>query len=138
MARDIENDFAKLEWLDDGLIRITRTSKALESMADMTAAWDDICRGLMFVDRARVRMLIDTSAAPGRNDPAFERAFAPIRTELTRGFARCAVVVRMAVSRLQVKRHAATDGADVRVFTDADEALRWLRNGDLTDAAVLK
>jgi hypothetical protein len=142
MARSIENDLTRLDWLDgDRLIRITRSSHPLESLGEMGRAWDGIRRELTFVDRSRLCVLIDTRAAPGRNDPEFERAFAPIRAEITRGFLRCAVLVRMSVSRLQVQRHANADGNDVRVFTDEAEAVAWLRRGlagELIDAGSAK
>ena len=142
MARSIENDLNKLERLDgDRLIRITRSSRPLANLLDLGRAWDDIRRALTFVDRSKVCLLIDTRAAPGRNDPEFERAFAPIRAEITRGFLRCAVLVRLTVSRLQVQRHANSDGNDVRVFTDEAEALAWLREpfgGGLIEASSAK
>ncbi len=142
MARSIENDLNKLEWLDgDRLIRITRSTRPLDSLQELARAWDDIRRALTFVDRSKVCLLIDTRAAPGRNDPEFEQAFAPIRSEITRGFLRCAVLVRMTVSRLQVQRHANSDGNDVEVFTDEAQALAWLREplrGGLIEATLAK
>ena len=54
-------------------------------------------------------LMIDTTAAPARNDPEFEAAFDPIRVKLLSGFRRAAVLVKTTVGRLQADRHQRQD-----------------------------
>jgi hypothetical protein len=108
------------------ILRIVRSERAFTSVEELTQGCEDLSRALDRMGRSRFVLLIDTRAVAGRNDLAFEQAFARHRIELVRGFSRIAVVVATSAGRLQVQRHAATDGVRMRAFLDESEAIEWL------------
>lgn len=109
-----------------GVVRVTRSAQRAPSIDAIVAAFDQAARGLERLDRARLRLLIDLRAAPGRNDPEFERAMASRRTELMRGFKAVAILVQTPVGELQIARITREDGSDAKVFSDEAKALAWL------------
>ena len=109
-----------------GLARVTRSAQRAASVEDIVRAFDDAVRLLDTLDRSRLRVLIDLRAAPGRNDPEFERAMTTRRSELVRGFLAAAILVQTPVGELQIARLTRADGSDARVFSDELKALAWL------------
>jgi len=107
------------------LARVTRSAARPRDIEEITQAFDEAIRSLDF-DRARFRLLIDLRAAPGRNDPEFERAMASRRAELMRGFMAVAILVQTPVGELQVARITREDGSNAKVFNDEAKALAWL------------
>jgi hypothetical protein len=103
-------------------IEVTRTAESFESIDEMRLAFGEVCKVLDREGRQRSALLVDTRAAPPRNDPAFEAAFDPIRVALLQGFPKIAVLVRTTAGRLQAERHAKHDGIRLLVFTDLEEA----------------
>ena len=101
------------------LRRLGRPSEAL-------TAFDAASRLLDGLDRGRLGLLIDLRAAPGRNDPDFERAMTTRRSELVRGFRAAAILVQTRVGELQIARITREDGSHARVFADEAKALAWL------------
>jgi len=122
-------------WADDHfriesegpLVRITRSNAAFASIEAMESAMEELNRQLDSLERGGRRLLVDTRAAPPRNDPAFEEAFGPHRKRMLSGFQRHAVLVQTEVGRLQVNRHARADGTDLEAFREEKSALAWLR-----------
>ncbi|HJL16967.1 MAG TPA: hypothetical protein RMH99_14980 [Sandaracinaceae bacterium LLY-WYZ-13_1] len=113
--------------VDADVALMTRTDAPFADLAEVERVHLDLLEALEEIDVPC--LLTDLRAAPGRNDPGFERVLAPIRERIYAAFERRAVVVRSAIGRLQVQRHAEQDGIDMRVFLDPDEARRWLRSG---------
>lgn len=109
-----------------GVARVTRSGQRPESVDEITGAFDQAIKVLDTLDRPRLRLLIDLRAAPGRNDPEFERAMATRRTQLMRAFAAVALLVQTPVGELQVGRITREDGADAKVFSDEAKAMVWL------------
>lgn len=109
-----------------GVARVTRSGQRSESVAEITAAFDQAIVALDTLDRRRLRLIIDLRAAPGRNDAEFERAMATRRSQLMRDFAAVALLVQTPVGELQVGRITREDGADAKVFSDEAKALSWL------------
>jgi hypothetical protein len=69
---------------------------------------------------------VDLRRARARNDPEFERAMEPHRKRMFEGFARRAIIVKSAVGRLHVQRHARQDGnTDLQVFLEAPSAIAF-------------
>jgi hypothetical protein len=99
-----------------------RTAEPFESIEEMRVAFTEVSRILDREGRHTSALLVDTRAAPPRNDPAFESAFDAIRVMLLSGFAKIAVLVKTPAGRLQAERHAKRDGLRLTVFTDIDEA----------------
>ena len=109
-----------------GVVRIIRHDVPFESLAELERAYGGVADALDALPRDRMALLIDLRAAPSRNDPAFERTIAPLRKRMWEGFARRGVLLRSAVGKLQIERHAAQDGVSVTAFHDLDDALRAL------------
>ncbi|MEQ8453739.1 MAG: hypothetical protein RLO52_14190 [Sandaracinaceae bacterium] len=107
-------------------VRVIRHDVPFDTLEDVVTAYGGAADALERMDRARMGVVVDLRSAPSRNDPAFEATVAPLRKRLFTDFARRAVLVRSAVGKLQVKRHAAQDGIDVEVFHDLDEAVAWI------------
>jgi hypothetical protein len=110
-----------------GLVRVVRSSVALETLEQVDEAWGGTSRALMPLERAKHVLLLDMRNAPGRNDDAFERRVARYRAATVQGFARVAVLVRSLPGQLQVQRHAREDGLEsVHIFASEQAALDWL------------
>ncbi len=109
------------------VIKLVRTAKQAPRDVDLREMFATAHAATDAVDRASWSLLLDLTRAAGRNDDHFERAIAPERAHLERGFSKVAVVVRSVVGRLQVERHAREDGVNLRAFVDENEALAWLR-----------
>ncbi len=109
-----------------GVARVTRSALRPPTIEAILEAFDEAARALDRLDRARFRVLIDLRAAPGRNDPEFERAMASRRSDLLRGFIAAAVLVQTPVGELQISRITREDRSDARVFSDEAKALAWL------------
>ena len=112
------------------ILRVTRTQVAFASKAEVDASCRAVERTLNQQGRATSGMIVDSRDAPGRNDPQFEAWFSPYRKGMILGFLRAAILVRMAVGKLQVERLLRGDGnaSDyARTFVDEAQALAWLR-----------
>jgi hypothetical protein len=109
------------------ILRVVRTRLAFSSVKELSEAWDALNRALDHLGRARFSVIIDMRLATGRNDSAFEAAFDDHRKEVQRNFLRVAVVVSSPAGRLQVQRHAISDGMPTRAFVDVADAVEWLR-----------
>ena len=111
----------------DGPVAVmTRTATPFERIEDVRRAYGTLTETLEALEAVPC-LLTDLRPAPGRNDPAFEKVLAPLRRRIYAAFERRAVVVRTAIGRLQVQRHADADGIAMRVFLEPEEALDWLR-----------
>lgn len=108
------------------LVRYTRTSLGFSSISELEETYKNLIQSTLRFDLRHLALLVDLREAPPRNDPAFEEAIARYRGPMMQGFARVAVLVKSAVGRLQVRRHAADDGVANLVTQDEDEALRYL------------
>jgi hypothetical protein len=106
--------------------RVTRNAERPRSIEQITQAFDEAARAFDGFDRARLRLLIDLRAAPGRNDPEFEQAMATRRQELMRGFPAVAILVQTPVGELQIARISREDGSSAKVFNDEAKAIAWL------------
>jgi len=117
------------DWLDldveDGVALMTRSGQPFETFDELTSAYESFVAALEACDADC--LLTDLRAAPGRNDRDFEQFMLGIRRRIYQAFSRRAVVVGTELGRLHVARHARTDGFEVGVFLDKDEALAWLR-----------
>ncbi len=109
-----------------GVARVTRSGQRSESIAELTGAFDRAIAVLDTLDRHLLRLLVDLRAAPGRNDPEFERAMATRRSQLMRAFIRVAILVQTPVGELQVGRITREDGSNAHVFSDEAKAFVWL------------
>jgi hypothetical protein len=113
------------------ILRVTRTGVAFASKADVDSSCRAVEAALNRHGRATSCVIVDSREAPGRNDPQFEAWFSPHRKGMITGFLRAAILVRMAVGKLQVDRLLKNDGNAAneyaRTFVDESAALAWLR-----------
>lgn len=108
------------------VVEVRRTERGFETVGELDDAHLELIRTLDTQPRVRLGIVVDLRLAPARNDPDFERAMVRHRPRLFESFVRRAVVVRSAVGRLNVQRHARNDGqGDLAVFTDLGAALDY-------------
>jgi hypothetical protein len=107
------------------VVRLTRTSKGHDSVADFDASTDAIVRALAPVDRPAHVLLLDPRLAPMRGGDDFDVAAQRFGRDVCGGFARVAVLVATQVGRLQVGRFQKDHGGP-HPFFDEDEAVRYL------------
>lgn len=116
---------AHFEMVYDDAVRVVslrRTTAPFSTISQMRDGFEAVNRILDGIGRSTISLVVDTREAPPRNDPDFEKAFAPLRSKMFRGLRRAAVLVATPIGRLQVERHAREDKTGVRAFTDAAEA----------------
>lgn len=108
------------------VVRVIRENVRFDSLEDVERGYGAVVEALERLPRERMAILVDLRAAPGRNDPGFEKTIAPLRKRMWSGFRERGVLLRSAAGKLQVQRHAAQDAMKVEVFDDLDEALAAL------------
>ena len=118
------------------ILRVVRSRRPFVTVEELSQGCEDVGRALDRMGRSKFMLLIDVRLVEGRNDLAFEQAFARHRIELVRGFSHIAILVGTPAGRLQVQRHAASDGVRMRAFLEESEAIDWLcQNSPRTGAA---
>ena len=70
-------------------------------------------------------LVIDSRAAPGRNDEDFEGGVVPLARRFSESFDRTAILVATPVGRLQAERLRRELGWDAVVFGDEAQAVAW-------------
>jgi hypothetical protein len=120
-----ENEFIRAGLFDAARVVVVQRS-ALRIQVDAVAiTLAPMFRAVDSLDHATHRLLIDSRAAPGQNDPDFEKIFNRFRTRLLSGWLRSAVLVNTIPGHLQLQRHQ-REGLDAEVFMDPDKAIDWL------------
>lgn len=116
------------------LLRLTRTVEPIGSGDEAVARWMEVSAVLDLAGRKGRSLLCDLRLSPPRNDPEFERTMGKVVPKIHLGFARNAVLVRMAAGALQVRRHARQDGIE-RLITDSEQqALDYLLSEPKTNS----
>lgn len=110
------------------VVKVTRLSRPFESQQAVNTACDPVQAALDAAGRRTHRVLIDTRAAIGKNDPEYELWFESHRRRMLLGFPRAAIVVKTAIGKLHVERLLAAErlAPTPRVFLDEGLALRFL------------
>jgi len=111
-------------------VLVRRTSRRYAQLQEISASFTEIDDAIRLIDTSVYSLLIDLRPIVGRNDPAFERELAPLRSALLHRFCRAGFVVRTTIGRLQLERYFAADGLDAEVFDNDDDAALWLAAGD--------
>jgi len=119
-----------LELADEPIVLLIRKPTRIE-LTELDRVWGAATRALAAIDRRKACLLVDVSAASGRNDESFEQAFAPFRQRLGADWLEMALVVSSVPGKLQVQRYAREDDARVGVFDDREAALTALRRAVL-------
>lgn len=127
---------ARPRWLSEGeFIRaglyeaarsvVVQRSSLRIRVDDLTGVLAPMFRALEGVDRSTHRLLVDSRAAPGQNDPEFEKVYSRFRARLLDGWLRVAVLVNTIPGQLQLQRHQ-REGLEAEVFMDPNRAVDWL------------
>ena len=103
------------------LVLVTRRPLPYPSIDALHASFDRMIASYGGVCRVDHRILIDSRAAPARNDEAFEDAMAARRPDALRGFSRIVILIRTVAGKLQIGRHAQADGLAVLIAADIAE-----------------
>lgn len=112
------------------MVLVRRTAAHFDSAEDVERGHAELVQVLDGLPREQLALLVDLRQAPARNDPEFERLMQAYRPRIFARFARRAVLVKTAVGRLHVQRHARSDGhSDLGVFTDEQAALDYATRG---------
>ena len=98
---------------DDGVVEMVRTAVPFASLAEVAQAYGALIEELESLSAQNRGLLTDLRAAPGRNDPAFEEIIAPFLRRMYACFDRRAIVIRSAIGKLQVRRHAGSQRGSV-------------------------
>jgi hypothetical protein len=126
----LENDYYRVELLDgESIVRVVRSSRPFCSAQAAHEACEPVQEALDTRRRSRIAVLIDSRAAPLRNDPEYESWFAPHRKRMIVGVRKSAILVRSSAGVLHTERVMKLDRAPshARIFLDEDEALAYLR-----------
>jgi hypothetical protein len=125
----------------DGIVWLRRTTEVYSSVADVHRAYDEFLRVVddwllsrriksgRLGTKARTPMawLIDLREAPvRRNDPEFESVVQQRRHHLLERAPLIGLLLRTASGRMQLKRMARTDHAELMTFEDLPEAVSTL------------
>lgn len=94
---------ARLEY-DGKLLRVVRTAVPFPDPEAAVRAYAPLIAIMDRLGRADRCVLSDVRLAPGRNDPAFEAAFAQVRKQAFVGFRKAATLVQSKVGLLQLSR----------------------------------
>lgn len=134
MMREVfRNEHYRVEFgAEQRIIRLVRTAvpQTTQLMASLVS---ELLGALQPLRPAHI--LLDMRLAPGNNDPEFEQAALVALRRLLRGFGKVAVLVHSAVGRLHFQRMSRESGQDLHIFSDESEALRFLREQPLPQAA---
>lgn len=114
---------------EEELIRLTRTEEPFSSLEEVASRWLEVCAVFDRAGRKGRALLSDLRRAPARNDPEFEKTVRSILPHIHRQFRRNAVLVRLAVGGLQIRRHAREDGIERLVTDSEEEAWAYCREG---------
>ena len=114
--------------VDDGdaIVRIIRSSEPFQNLTVVRSAWLAVIEALDRSGRANRCLLSDLREAPARNDPEFEKVVTPLIPRALAGYRRNAILVRLAVGALQLRRHTKADGIERLITSSEEEALRYL------------
>ena len=109
------------------IVRMWRTSEPFPTLHAVRAGWQSVIDACDRTGRSGLCLLADLRAGPARNDPEFEKITTPMIPHIHTGFLRNAILVKLAVGALQIKRHAKSDGIDRFITSSEEEALAYLR-----------
>ena len=123
----VTNKFWELEsFPTEGYCVLRRTAKRADDLDALRAANAEVT-SYFEPHHQSWGLVVDMRAASARNDDAFEAAMQPLRTRVSRHFARVVLLLSSAVGVLQVERLRATDASTWRATRSESEAITWAR-----------
>ena len=121
----VEDEFVRAGLFEAARIVVAQRSSLRIHIDSLATTLAPMFRALEGVDRATHRLLVDSRAAPGQNDPEFEKVYNRFRARLLDGWLRVAVLVNTIPGHLQLQRHQ-REGLDAEVFMAPGKAIDWL------------
>lgn len=109
------------------ILTVRRTANAYATVNDVRTSFEEVRRIVEALDRPNFSVLVDMRLAPPRDDPEFERAAGDQPGLLSREFKRTAALMRTATGILHVQRNLNQLGLPIKVFSDEQQALEYLR-----------
>ena len=109
------------------ILIVRRTGVPYESAEEVKSSFAELEEALSEYNRKHFGLLVDLRSAPQRNDPEYEEMVRPTVPRVHAGFLRNAIMVRMAVGALQIKRHAKGDVIERLITSSEAEALDYLK-----------
>jgi serine/threonine protein kinase len=107
------------------IVRFVRTTKKTTS-DELDDTWRIVFGTPGGLDPKSAGLLVDFRLAPPRNDPVFEAKVDQWLKQSEKSFRRTAALVKSATGRLQAMRNQREHKQTLTVFTDEDEAMRFL------------
>jgi serine/threonine protein kinase len=107
------------------IVRFVRTTKKTTS-DELDDTWRIVFGRPGGLDPKSAGLLVDFRLAPPRNDPVFEAKVDQWLKQSEKSFRRTAALVKSATGRLQAMRNQREHKQTLTVFTDEDEAMRFL------------
>ncbi len=108
------------------IVRLVRSSNRIEPDT-IDGVVEELRRAVPLRERPRFVLLQDMRLGPLIRDEELEKKLAIAVPKLTAGFAARAVLLASAVGVLQAGRFIRAAGGESRMFTDEEEAMRYLR-----------
>ncbi|HRI71868.1 MAG TPA: hypothetical protein PK156_46870 [Polyangium sp.] len=115
------------------LVRLQRSSLAHSTPEELENSYRHASVAIDRLTRTGRVLLVDMRQAPGRNEPEFDAALRRVRPLVERQMKRIAVLLRSTVGILQMKRINHEDGVSRMLTLDENEALEFLRNGQVEE-----
>lgn len=109
------------------IVHLWRSPEPFPTLDEARDGWLSVVEALNRCGRSGRCLLADLRDGPARNDPEYEEMVRQIVPRVHAGFLRNAILVRMAVGALQIKRHAKGDGIERLITSSEAEALDYLK-----------
>lgn len=109
------------------IVHLWRSPEPFPTLDEARAGWLSVVAALDRCGRSGRCLLADLRDGPARNDPEYEQLVREIVPRVHAGFLRNAILVRLAVGALQIKRHAKADGIERLISSSEAEALAYLK-----------
>jgi len=107
------------------VVRLVRSSRPFPTLEAVEKCFEAVAFSLITI-RHGWALLVDSRAAPIRNDDGFEEILSRARARIVARFGCAAVLVASDLGKLQVARYGREDSRSPRVFRDEAEAMAYL------------
>ncbi len=111
---------------DGDVLHLYRTRERVSSLEDYERELKSLRTIMEGLDSA-LAIVMDMRDAVPRNDEAFEAMTGPYRVFFRTRFARCAVVLKTEVGKLNFQRLDRRDDTTTNMFTSMDDAVAWAK-----------
>jgi hypothetical protein len=108
-------------------VRLVRSSRLFPTLEAVERCFEAVAFSMITI-RSGWALLVDSRAAPIRNDDGFEEILSRARGRIVARFGCAAVLVASDLGKLQVARYGREDSRSPPVFRDEAEALAYIAN----------